>query len=184
MRSVTLEKEIGQNQTIVVDSTMDIKGIDSWMDAVTQVVARNAYVLIPRSDGSLVRSPNLTIPKPLVICLNKYVPRYSREVILRHDDLVSKKTILTRDNWTCQYCGLFGDTVDHIMPKSRGGGHTWGNLVAACTTCNGAKANLTPKEAGLTPPIIKNGLKTYAPRKREGLQEAIFQEIELLMTSN
>lgn len=184
MRTVTLEKEIGKNQTIVVDSTMEIKGIETWMDAVTQVATRNAYVLIPRSDGSLVRSPSLTIPKPLVICLNRYVPRFTKEVVLKHDDLVSKKMILTRDNWTCQYCGLFGDTVDHIMPKSRGGGHTWGNLVAACSSCNGAKANLTPKEAGLTAPIIKSGVKTYAPRKRDGLQEAVFKEIELLMTAS
>lgn len=61
--------------------------------------------------------------------------------------------VLKRDKFTCAYCGLKNakkvTTVDHIIPKSRGGQLSWNNLVAACKPCNGKKANRTPKEAGM-----------------------------------
>jgi 5-methylcytosine-specific restriction endonuclease McrA len=176
MIPICLEKEIGTNQTLVVDSTMSIQGRVDWTRAVTLLMADEAYTLIPRADGSLVRSPTMSIRKPLVVCLNKYVKRQSK--IMLPDDSVSKKTILIRDNWTCQYCGKFGDTIDHILPKSRGGGNTWGNLCAACKSCNGAKDNMTPKEAGLKNPVIP---QMYSSRRQNALQDAVFKELELMM---
>ena len=62
----------------------------------------------------------------------------------------SNHAILTRDGHKCAYCGRYADTVDHILPASRGGGCTFGNLVAACRRCNGAKADRTPAEAGMS----------------------------------
>jgi 5-methylcytosine-specific restriction endonuclease McrA len=63
----------------------------------------------------------------------------------------NRKNILRRDNYTCQYCGIDlcenTATIDHIIPKCRGGGHTWVNLVTACKDCNLHKGNRTPKEA-------------------------------------
>ncbi len=56
-----------------------------------------------------------------------------------------------RDGYTCTYCRGRADTVDHVLPRSRGGGDTWFNLVAACQLCNGLKGDRTPQEAGLTP---------------------------------
>jgi 5-methylcytosine-specific restriction endonuclease McrA len=58
----------------------------------------------------------------------------------------------------CAYCGGRATTVDHIVPRSRGGGSTWQNLVAACASCNERKGNRTPAEAGL-----KLRVKPYAP---------------------
>lgn len=175
MRSISLEKEIGKDQTVIVDSTMTIKSVAPWMEAITMIVAREAYTLIPRADGSLIRSPSISMPKPLVVGLNKYVPRHNK--IMKNGDPVSRKTILNRDNWTCQYCGLFGDTIDHIIPKSRGGGNTWGNLCAACTDCNGYKSNMTPKEAGLKTPTIPS---VYLPQQRNMLQDLVFEELKLM----
>jgi 5-methylcytosine-specific restriction endonuclease McrA len=66
---------------------------------------------------------------------------------------LSKKNILIRDRYTCQYCKqTVSDrslTIDHIIPKSRGGSSRWENLVTACKRCNSIKADRTPEEAGM-----------------------------------
>lgn len=66
---------------------------------------------------------------------------------------LSKKNIFARDNWTCQYCNVklsgSNGTLDHVLPKGRGGETNWENLVTACKACNSRKGNRTPTEAGL-----------------------------------
>jgi 5-methylcytosine-specific restriction endonuclease McrA len=64
---------------------------------------------------------------------------------------LSRKNILRRDGFRCQYCGSHSHplTLDHVIPKSRGGGDAWENLVAACIPCNNRKGSRTPEEAGL-----------------------------------
>jgi hypothetical protein len=65
---------------------------------------------------------------------------------------LTKKNVLIRDDHSCQYCGLRGErlmTVDHVVPKSRGGESTWENLVCACMRCNNRKNNRTPHEANM-----------------------------------
>lgn len=63
---------------------------------------------------------------------------------------VSRKEILRRDENQCQYCGNRKQlTIDHVIPRSRGGKHTWNNVVAACATCNCRKGNKTPTEANM-----------------------------------
>jgi len=62
----------------------------------------------------------------------------------------TREAVLRRDDYRCGYCGRPGTTLDHIVPKSRGGQTTWTNCVAACQRCNGRKADHTPKEAGMT----------------------------------
>ena len=117
--------------------------------------ARHALVLVLRGNAVVeavskfsVRTPHVSIPVPDVIRLTRYrrVPRQNRSV--------SRKGILLRDGFMCQYCGRDlppGDlTLDHVMPKSRGGQFTWENIVASCFPCNGRKDNRTPQEAGMT----------------------------------
>lgn len=60
-----------------------------------------------------------------------------------------RKQVLLRDNFTCAYCGDGATTVDHIIPRSRGGNNDPQNLVSACITCNSSKKDRTPKEAGM-----------------------------------
>lgn len=83
---------------------------------------------------------------PSVIRLNDY-----RRVPHRRHTM-SRKNIMQRDRYTCQYCGLQPKhlTLDHIMPVSRGGLSTWENLVCCCEGCNRKKADRTPEEAGMT----------------------------------
>ncbi|MGE0058499.1 MAG: HNH endonuclease, partial [Dehalococcoidia bacterium] len=62
---------------------------------------------------------------------------------------LTRREVFVRDRYTCQYCGKQTRdlTIDHVMPRHRGGGHTWDNLVAACRSCNHRKAGFTPQEA-------------------------------------
>lgn len=82
---------------------------------------------------------------PSVVVLNSYIRK--REFVVS----ATRNTIFQRDNYCCQYCGDKVPknklTVDHVIPKSRGGQKSWNNLVACCTRCNQKKANLTPSEA-------------------------------------
>jgi 5-methylcytosine-specific restriction endonuclease McrA len=63
--------------------------------------------------------------------------------------VASMTAVLRRDKNTCGYCGDFATTVDHVLPRSRGGPNSWANLIAACLTCNQLKADATPEEAGM-----------------------------------
>ena len=91
----------------------------------------------------LIHSTYLTLPLPSVIKLKQYAR------IRRKDIVFSRKNILKRDNHPCQYCGIRSVpmTIDHIIPRQRGGEDSWYNLVAACVPCNARKGNHTPREA-------------------------------------
>ena len=91
----------------------------------------------------LIHSTYLTLPLPSVIKLKYYARIRRKEIVL------SRKNILKRDNHTCQYCGIRSVpmTIDHVLPKQRGGEDSWYNLAAACVACNAQKGNRTPKEA-------------------------------------
>ena len=87
--------------------------------------------------------------RPCVIRLVRYV-RIPRDV---HRRKITRKAVLARDAWTCQYCGhqATGLTVDHVIPRSRGGESVWENIVASCAPCNRRKGNRTPHEARMHP---------------------------------
>lgn len=85
-----------------------------------------------------------TYPFPSVIKLNRYVAIPYKEVVL------SRYNVLKRDQNKCQYCGINRDlTLDHVIPKSKGGKSSWTNLVTACMRCNARKGNNTPEIAGM-----------------------------------
>ncbi len=94
-----------------------------------------------------IHSPSRTLRAPSVIRLLSYrhIPQQTRAL--------SRKNILLRDRYTCQFCGRKFPaaelTLDHVQPRSRGGRSTWENLVACCYRCNNRKGDQTPEEAGL-----------------------------------
>ena len=99
--------------------------------------------LIEAYDSKRVRSVSVVMPFPSIVRLSVYINIPYKKIIL------SRKNILRRDGHRCQYCGR-GDvslTVDHIVPKARGGDDTWENLVTACVECNNRKGDRTPEEA-------------------------------------
>ncbi len=77
--------------------------------------------------------------------------RLSRYVRVPHDRTVAvnRRTVFARDGHRCQYCGLAAESIDHVMPRSRGGMHAWDNVVAACRRCNTRKEDRLPHEVGL-----------------------------------
>lgn len=98
-----------------------------------------------------------TFPFPSVIRLRHYVKVPYKDIPL------TRRNILERDRHSCQYCGYRGDqlTLDHILPRSRGGADSWENLVTACVRCNiKKKGNRTPKEAHM--PLHKSPRKPYS----------------------
>jgi len=76
--------------------------------------------------------------------------------------IVSKNGVLRRDGFKCGYCGNTAKTVDHVMPRSRGGTNDWMNLVAACFPCNNRKGNKTPEEARM--PLL---FKPFKPTRQQ-----------------
>lgn len=92
-----------------------------------------------------IRSPSLTLALPSIVKLKEYVHYNSMSVIL------SRKNILLRDHHQCQYCGRKTGplTIDHIIPRERGGSDQWDNLVTACQPCNLKKGNHTPEEVNM-----------------------------------
>ena len=104
--------------------------------------------LLERRQGAL-HSERMTIERPDVIRLVSYV-RIPREA---HRRKITRRAVLARDSWTCQYCGSrkSGLTVDHVIPRSRGGKSVWENIVAACATCNRRKGNRLPREIQMHP---------------------------------
>ncbi len=85
-------------------------------------------------------------PWPLVLRLIRYV---KTTFLYAKSPTWSKRGVLRRDHHHCAYCGGTAETVDHLLPQSRGGRNTWQNTVAACLLCNNLKADRTPAEAGM-----------------------------------
>jgi 5-methylcytosine-specific restriction endonuclease McrA len=98
------------------------------------------------SSPRLIRSPSLSLALPAVIRLGAYIRKPFLERVA-----FNKKNILRRDGYTCQYCSRRNDrlTVDHVVPRSRGGQTVWTNVVAACLRCNLLKGSRTLDDARL-----------------------------------
>lgn len=106
-----------------------------------RMLVRKVVVSVEEDPGQMFGP----FPRPIVV-------RLVRDVFakfLYQPAFCTKKGVLRRDRHRCAYCGGPAGTVDHVQPASRGGATSWLNLVAACSTCNGAKADRTPEEAGM-----------------------------------
>lgn len=111
--------------------------------AIVLVILRKAE-LIEALPDRFVRSPSTQLPWPSIVRLRGYVTVPYKRI------MISRKNILRRDRFRCQYCSSREHlTIDHVVPKSRGGRDSWENLVAACTPCNNKKGNRTPDEANM-----------------------------------
>ncbi len=117
------------------------------------VSVRRAIVLLLKDKAEVleaterrIRSADLSLPEPLVIRLVYYV-----RVPYRLAVPLARRTIMLRDSYTCQYCGARVSkqdaTIDHVVPKVRGGTTAWENVVCACKSCNRRKGSRTPQEA-------------------------------------
>ena len=130
--------------TLVLDKTYLPVSIFSHKKAFLLELLNKCEVLEHYRSVSL-HSPSRDYPAPLVIRI---------PVLIRHwESSPTRRAVFIRDNFTCAYCGKTVKdneaTIDHIVPKSRGGKWQWENLVTCCSECNQKKGNRTPKEAGM-----------------------------------
>jgi 5-methylcytosine-specific restriction endonuclease McrA len=96
-----------------------------------------------------VRSPSVVLEVPEHIRLTVSNPERLWKV-----PPVNRREVLRRDNHSCQYCGSTKNlTIDHVIPRSKGGQHTWDNVVAACERCNSLKGDRLPHEASMVPRV-------------------------------
>jgi 5-methylcytosine-specific restriction endonuclease McrA len=133
----------GSTRVLVLNASYEPINVCTVRRATVLVLKSRAEIL-ERGAGAL-HSERLVLDRPCVIRLVRYV-RIPRDV---HRRKITRKAVLARDAWTCQYCGhqSHGLTVDHILPRSRGGESVWENIVASCGPCNRRKGNRLPREA-------------------------------------
>ncbi len=135
----------GGRAKIVCPETFNIFTWDEWV--ADRAVAVNAVV----DESCYLKTARVWIRKPEVITLSRYAGFPNKGVPY------SRKGVYERDNYQCQYCGIFPRkklmTLDHVMPVSRGGKSTWTNTVLSCLKCNHSKADRTPAENGV--PLVR-----------------------------
>jgi len=129
-------------RALVLNGSYEPLGVVSDRRAVVLVLDERADVL--HAGTGQIRSERLVVDLPSVIRL-----RYMVKVPHQRRVTLSRRAVLHRDDHRCQYCGRDADSIDHVVPRSRGGAHTWENVVAACRRCNTAKGNRLLSETSL-----------------------------------
>jgi 5-methylcytosine-specific restriction endonuclease McrA len=127
---------------LVLNASYQPLSVVSARRATCLILADKADLI--EDDGAVIRSASITVPSPSVIRL-----RYMVKVPYVRRSALSRRAVFARDDYRCQYCGRRADSIDHVLPRSRGGPHTWENVAAACRPCNLTKRDRTPDEAGM-----------------------------------
>lgn len=132
-----------KGQVLVLNQNYEPLNVCSWRRAIALMCLGKVTALEHGSE--VVRSSSNEVRLPTVVRLANPIRRPLPELKL------SRRAILARDSHTCQYCGHIARdlTIDHVIPRRRGGGATWDNLVASCLRCNNKKGDKTPREAGM-----------------------------------
>lgn len=144
----------GTSRALVLNATFEPLGIVSTRRALLLVLATKAELV--HATERLFRSERTALPEPSIVRLARYV-RVPHDRTLA----VNRRTVFARDSHRCQYCGSAAESIDHVVPRSRGGLHVWDNVVAACRRCNTRKEDRLPHEAGL---LLRS--HPVAPRQR------------------
>ena len=116
--------------------------------AVCLVLCEKAEIVHHDPGGRLLHSATVSLATPSVIRLNRYV-----RIPQRNRVPLTRAALMRRDNYKCAYCGRHAETIDHVLPRSRGGQHAWENCVASCTMCNHRKADRLLEELGWSLPV-------------------------------
>lgn len=129
-------------RALVLNASFEPLSVVSERRAVVLVLNDKASVVVVRDE--VWSAESTTIELPSVVRLNRYVKVPYRRVVP-----VTRRAVFGRDGHTCQYCGGPAESLDHIHPRSRGGDHSWENVVACCRSCNVRKGSRTLEESGL-----------------------------------
>jgi 5-methylcytosine-specific restriction endonuclease McrA len=130
--------------------------LNASYEPINVCTVRRAAVLILKERAEILEhgdwalhAENFTLARPVVIRLLSYV-RIPRDA---HRRKITRRAVFARDRWTCQYCGHERGnlTVDHVIPRSKGGASTWDNIVTCCAPCNRRKGDRLPRQAKMVP---------------------------------
>jgi 5-methylcytosine-specific restriction endonuclease McrA len=127
--------------------------LNATYEPINVCTVRRAVVLLLKSKAEVIEhadwelhSATTSLQRPVVIRLVTYV-RIPRDT---HRRKITRRAVFARDEWTCQYCGSRSNlTVDHVIPKSKGGSSSWDNIVASCAPCNRRKGSSLPRQVGM-----------------------------------
>lgn len=135
---------VTNNRVLVLNQNYEPLSVCSAKRAIVMQLLGKAEI-VETYDGVRVHSVNVSIPLPSVVRLGSYIRVPYKKILL------TRKNILKRDHNICQYCGDHRGpmTVDHVIPKSYGGGDFWENMVCACENCNNRKGDRLPEQAGM-----------------------------------
>ena len=127
--------------------------LNATYEPINVCTVRRAVVLLLKDKAEIIERAELelhsattTLARPVVIRLISYV-RIPRDT---HRRKITRRAVFARDEWTCQYCGSRSNlTVDHVVPRSKGGSSDWENIVASCAPCNRRKGDLLLRQTGM-----------------------------------
>jgi 5-methylcytosine-specific restriction endonuclease McrA len=145
--AVAAARRLTRGRVLVLNASYEPLNVCTVRRALVLLLKEKAEVL-ENGDGVL-RSETMCLDRPEVIRLISFV-KVPRDI---HRRRITRKAVLARDGWTCQYCGRTRPslTVDHVIPRSRGGPSVWENIVASCAPCNRRKGNRLPREVEMHP---------------------------------
>ena len=129
-------------RALVLNATYEPLCVVAGRRAICLVLGGKAELV--HDDGTLIHSERLALLSPSVIRL-----RYLVKVPYHRRVAISRRAVFARDGYVCQYCGALADSIDHVVPRSRGGPHTWDNVVAACLACNTRKRDRFLEDTGM-----------------------------------
>lgn len=133
------------NGCVILNMDYSFLNIVSWEKAIK--LAEKGKATVVKYSDRVFRTVDKVIKIPAVMKLIKLI-----RTIYRTKVVFSKKNVISRDRYTCQYCGSHEHlTIDHVVPVSKGGKSTFENCVAACQECNAKKGNKLPREIGMFP---------------------------------
>ena len=130
------------SNALVLNATYEPLSVVNERRAVVLVLNGRAVVLERQSERW--HSESLTMAVPSVVKLTKFV-----KVPFQRSVPLTRRAVFGRDSHRCQYCHAPAESIDHVVPRSRGGQHTWDNVVACCRRCNVRKGSRLLDEAGL-----------------------------------
>ena len=135
-----MKSKVSKSKVLVLNASYEPLNICNWRRAVILIYKGKAEQV--EHNGKVIY-PDFHVPT--VIRLRRYIRIPFKEIPL------TRRNLMYRDHYSCQYCGTKTTdlTIDHVIPKSRGGSDSWENVAASCQECNVKKGDRTPKEANM-----------------------------------
>ncbi len=128
-------------RVLVLNASYEPLSVVNERRGIVLILNRKARLVVGKDE--IWSSETRVVEVPSVVRLTRYV-----KVPYRRTAPVTRRAVFGRDGHRCQYCGGPAESLDHVMPRSRGGDHSWENVVACCRPCNIRKGDRLPTEAG------------------------------------